>query len=431
MNVTIEKLVYGGEGLGHHEGSTVFVPYVLPGEVVAVRPTERKKKFVRGKPLHIVAPAPERVSAACPHFAACGGCHYQHIPYAAQLKYKSEILRETLARIGHVQWAGAIHAHGSPPLGYRNRAQWKVRTGGEPADSSSRSVVGYFRAGSSAVLPVEECPILAPALAETLRALAARGAAGRLPATLREVEAFCDAEGRQLLLNASFSEFGAPPRKLVESLRSALPPVESLLLHEAQRDRFELDGPGYISYRAMDRSYRVGHLSFFQVNRFLVDEMVRAVTADAAGALAMDLYAGVGLFTAPLAERFERVVAVESNEAAVRDLQANLETACARVQALVMDAEKYLAGCRESPDVVVLDPPRAGVGHAALARLIALAPQRILYLSCDPATLARDLAALTGAPLFNVAPYAITEISLFEMFPQTYHIETLVRLEKR
>ncbi len=431
MNVRIEKLVYGGEGLGHYEGSTVFVPYVLPGEVVAVRPTERKKKFVRGKPLHIVTPAPERVSAPCPHFAACGGCHYQHIPYEAQLKYKAEILRETLSRIGHVQWDGEIRAHPSPALGYRNRAQWKVRSAGDSSTPGARSAVGYSRAGSSALLPVQECPILAPALAETLRALTSLGAAGRLPATLKEVEAFCDAGGQRLLVNASCSEFGAPPRKLAESLRAALPGVESLLLHEAQRDRFELDGPGYISYAAAGGRFRVGHLSFFQVNRFLVDELVRAVADGPSGGLALELFAGVGLFTLPLARQFGRVVAVESNEAALRDLQANLDSAGVTAEALALDVEKYLASCRESPDLVVLDPPRAGAGHAAIARLIALGPPRITYLSCDPATLARDLAALTGAPLFNTAPYAITEMRLFDIFPQTYHIESLVRLEKR
>ncbi len=426
MNVRIEKLIYGGEGLGHHEGQTVFVPFVLPDEVVAIRPTDCRKKFVRGRVEQVVLPSPERAPAPCPHFGVCGGCHYQHIPYEAQLKYKAEILRETLARIGRVEWKGPIETHASPPLGYRNRAQWKIR----PADEGGRPAIGYFQAGSTLLCGVEACPILSPPVAEVLRTLHRLLLEGALPATLREVEAFADPNEKKMLLNASLVRFEGPPEALAHRLRSSLPGVETLLLHESRRDRLELFGPGFIHYLVRGIPYRVAHLSFFQVNGFLVDELVHAVVPDERGGLALDLFAGVGLFTLPLAERFDRVVAVESNPAAARDLQANIEQHTARAQHFHAEAESFLARSKETPDLIVLDPPRVGVSARALTLLKQVAPRRIIYLSCDPATLARDLAALTAAG-GDGATYEIREVLLFDVFPQTYHIETLVRLSRQ
>ncbi len=425
MNIKIEKLVYGGDGLGHHEGHTVFVPFVLPEEVVAVRPVEQRKKFVRGRVEQVVTPSPQRTTAPCPHFGVCGGCHYQHIPYEAQLRYKSEILRETLGRIGRVEWNGPIPGHASPPFGYRNRAQWNIRAAGAAGGAG----IGYFQAGSSLLCAVGECPILSPRLAETLRAASHLLGQGKLPATLREVEAFADSTDTKLLLNASLESFDAAPEALADIFRNNLPGVESILLHESRRDLFELFGPGFLHYEACGIPYRVGHLSFFQVNRFLVEELVRAVLAEEQGRLALDLFAGVGLFTVPLARNFERVVGVEANLAAARDLQTNLKENSVAEQ--VNDAaEAFLARWTETPDLVVLDPPRAGVSPQALARLKRIAPARITYLSCDPATLARDLNALTS-PAGGPGGYEIREIHLFDVFPQTYHIEALVRLGRR
>ena len=426
MEVKIEKLVYGGEGLGHHDGHTVFVPFVLPDEVVSVRPIDRRKKFVRGRVQQVVTPSPQRTPARCPHFAVCGGCHYQHIPYEAQLKYKAEIIRETLGRLGRVNWEGPIVPHASPPFGYRNRAQWEVR----PAREGSGADIGYHQAGSSVLCPVEECPILSPRLAETLAALGGLLAQGRAPATLREVEALADSADAKILLNVSLERFDASPATLADTLRNALPGVETILLHETSRDRFELFGPGFIHYQAGGNRYRVGHLSFFQVNRFLADELVRAVTEEEHGGLALDLFAGVGLFTIPLSQRFERVAGVESNPAAARDFQANIEQSGVRAQAVNLPVESLLADWKETPELVVLDPPRAGVPAPALARLAQLAPPRMTYLSCDPSTLARDLGVLTGGTA-KPAGYQISEVHLFDVFPQTYHIESLVRLKRR
>src|SRR5579864_3602390 len=151
FDLRIEKMVYGGDGLGHHEGHTVFAPFVLPEELVSIEPLERRKKFIRGRPAHIVDPSPKRIAPPCPYFGVCGGCHYQHIPYEFQLEYKSNILRETLSRLGRIIWDGPIVPHPSPAYGYRNRAQWKIapQPGGKPA-------IGYYQAASRTLCPVNE-----------------------------------------------------------------------------------------------------------------------------------------------------------------------------------------------------------------------------------------------------------------------------------
>ena len=421
MKLTIEKLVYGGEGLAHSDGQTIFVPFVLPGEVVEAQVIDRKKKFVRARLLEVLTPSPDRASPPCPHFTDCGGCDYQHMAYETQLRAKAEILRETLRRIGKASWEGPIKTHPSPPLGYRNRAQWKVRP---EAGRSGALSIGYFRSGTSALCAVTECPILSPRLAATLAALREWLAGGTLPPTLTELEAFADEAEPRILLNASFAGLSSSPEAIAATFHAAIPELATLLLHDTSRDRMELDGPGYISYRVGAAEYRVGHLSFFQTNRFLIEEMVAAVEGETPGGLALDLFAGVGLFTLPLARRFERVVAVESNPAAARDLKANLEAGGTSAQVMNSEVEKFLAAWKDRPDLVLLDPPRGGVPAAALARIAQLAPPRISYFSCDPATLARDLATLLAAE------YRITELQCFDVFPETFHIESLVRLER-
>lgn len=425
----IEKLVYGGDGLAHYEKSTVFIPFVIPGEVVRVLPTESKKKFIRGNPEQIVQPSAERVAARCPQFTVCGGCHYQHIPYDEQLNYKAGILRETLARIGKIEWTGEIHTHASPPFGYRNRAQWAVRPVGDPP----KPAIGYFQPSSSILAPTEVCPILAPKLEATLAALSGAFTEGRLLGNIRGIECFTDAAGEKALLNVSLEQTKQSPNTLATSLREIVPNVESILIHDEKSDDYQLLGPGYLHYAAAGQHFRVGHLSFFQVNRFVVDDLARAVVgvsapSDNKRGLALDLFAGVGLFSIPLAARFDRVIAVEGNVATARDLESNLKnhpTARGRH----VDTESFLARHKEPADLVVLDPPRAGLTPPAIQRLRDLGPQQIKYLSCDPATLARDLAAFTG-PTAPGSRYEIGNITLYDIFPQTYHIEALVKLQR-
>lgn len=433
IDLTIEKLVYGGEGLGHANNSTVFVPLVLPGERVLATPVEQKKKFVRAQIDQILQPAPERIVPKCRHFGDCGGCDYQHIPYESQLKFKSDILRETLRRIGRVEWAGPIATHASPPWAYRNRAQWKVRpyeakgeAGAFPSAEGKASLqIGYYRANSTSLCAVEDCCIISPLLLKSLLALREALLAAKLPRGLRELEAFVDPADTKIILTATFAGFPSRAAEHAETFRQTVPELSSLVFHDPSHDRMELFGPGFLEYEAAGTKFRVGHFSFFQVNRFLVDEMAREVVdVEPPGRLALDLFAGVGLFSVPLAKKFERVVSVESNPASTRDLEANLRGGGA-IEVRTADVARFLDRYKERPQLVVLDPPRSGMEPGSVERLARLVPDRVTYVSCDPPTLARDLS------VFQQSGYEIQDVHLFDLFPQTFHIETVVRLRRR
>jgi 23S rRNA (uracil1939-C5)-methyltransferase len=438
--LSIEKLVYGGDGLAHAEGNTVFVPYVLPGEGVRASVQTKKKKLIWAKLLEVTSPTAERIAAKCPHFQVCGGCHYQHIPAAEQARLKIEILRETLSRLGGIQWKGEITAHTGEPYGYRNRAQWAVRSGMPRA-------LGYYLPESSVILPIDVCPILSPRLAETFGLLQEMARGGRLPAGILEIEAFTDSADEKIALNVAFDKFSGSPTELADLFRKELPRLESLLLLDQKKNKFELTGPGFLVHEVAGFKYQVSHLSFFQVNRFLTEDLRQTITAGAKGDLALDLYSGVGFFTLPVAQSFEKVISVDANLAATRDLYANAKSAGVEVSSYNEHAEEFLKKTTEKPDFVVLDPPRAGLGTEAANALAALGAPEIVYLSCDPATLARDLAALTGSGrrvagattgdgvgagsvIAGASRYEISEMHMFDLFPQTFHIETLVRLRK-
>ena len=425
--LSIEKLIYGGDALAHTEANTVFVPFVLPGERVMASVRTRRKNLIHANLLKVEQASPARIAPPCPHFGVCGGCHYQHIEFAKQVGYKKQILLETLSRLGGVKWTGAIEEHSAQPYSYRNRAQWAFR------DAMPRAL-GYFLPESARILAIDECPVLSPSLATAFGQLQALARGNMLPPGVLEVEAFADSDDSKIALNVAFERFPKPAKALVADFKAALPALETLLLLDQSKNRFELDGPGYLMHKAGGFAYRVSHLSFFQVNRFLIEDLLQTVLRGAKGGLALDLYAGVGFFTLPLAKAFSRVASVDANLAATRDLQVNAEAAGVAVASENEHTEEFLKKFKEQPDLVILDPPRAGLGAEAAARLADLRAPEILYLSCDPSTLARDLAVLTHSarkPSTGIAPeqrYEIVEVHLFDLFPQTFHIETLVRL---
>lgn len=429
LRLSIEKLVYGGDGLAHADGNTVFVPYVLPGEEVRATEKSKKKKVIWAKLEEVTRTSKERIAAPCPHFQTCGGCHYQHIAIGEQVRLKKEILRETLSRLGGISWDGPIQEHTAEPYGYRNRAQWAVRDGKPRA-------LGYFLPESSFIVPIDECRVLSPQLAKTFGQLQEMARSGALPAGILEIEAFADSADEKIALNVAFERFAKPAAELAGVLQGAMPQVESLLLLDQKKDKFELNGPGFLEHEAGGYKFRVSHLSFFQVNRFLLNDLLATVVAGAKGRLALDMYAGVGFFTMPLAMAFEKVVSVDANLAATRDLYANAEAAGVAVTTHNEHAEEFLKKTKDRPEFVVLDPPRAGLGAETAAKLAELGAEQIVYLSCDPSTLARDLAVLLDSPRRpkevakpNVR-YELTDVHMFDLFPQTYHIETLVRLRR-
>jgi 23S rRNA (uracil1939-C5)-methyltransferase len=297
--------------------------------------------------------------------------------------------------------------------------------------------LGYYLQESARIVPIDQCPVLSPTLHAAFVKLQEMARANTLPTGLLEIEAFADSTDTKIALNAAFERFVKPAKDLIADFRGALPNLESLLILDQSKNRFELSGPGYLHHQAGGFSYRVSHLSFFQVNRFLIEELLKAVVGGKQGTFALDLYAGVGFFTLPLAKAFSRVVSVDANLAATEDLRSNVNDAGLEIVSENSHTEEFLKKFAERPDFVVLDPPRAGLGAEVAAKLATLGAAEIAYLSCDPSTLARDLAVLTDSArrpqTTGIDPghrYKISDVQLFDLFPQTYHIETLVRLRK-
>ena len=431
LTLEIEKLVYGGDGLAFHEGRPVFVPFVLPGEVIDAIPVQASRKLVRAMPANVSHPAGHRIEPACPHFTQCGGCHYQHMPYeslpagagqpaaAGQLQLKVDILAEQLRRLGKIEWEGEIPVHSAEPWNYRNRIQLRVVP--HPAKPGILQV-GYNRPGSHRLWPVDRCPISSPQLNRLIEVLNRLSAEQRLPMSLRGVEAFADDRDESLWVTLRLPGIDFDLAAVTEMFRTEVSGLLSLQYHETSTRRRTTDGLGWNYWHAGPHRWRVGHQSFFQVNRHMADKALERVTADLEGKVALDLYAGVGLFSRALADKFERVVAVEGHPPTAADLAANTADLDA-VEPQTVAVAEYLEGFPEKCDAVVADPPRAGLGPKVTKALLELAPARLVYLSCDPSTLARDLA--------NLAPdYRITSIEMLDLFPQTFHIESLVRLER-
>ena len=452
MLLNIEKLIYGGDGLARlpaddrGRGKAVFVPFVLAGEKIEAVLTEEKPGFARANAVAIVEPSPHRIQPPCPYFGSCGGCHYQHASYEHQLEIKKEILRENLRRIAKLELECEIEVHPSPPWNYRNRSRLQVQTRPEFA-------AGYFKLSSHELLPVEECPISSPLINRGIAALWQAGRAGKAVEGVREVEFFANADANKdgdankkdarLLV-----EFLCAPearraavRAWAEELCAAMPEIAGVVaFREPQKGVQEplvAVGASELTYQTKTAAYRVSAGAFFQTNRFLTDELINLVTAGRSGELALDLYAGVGLFSTALACDFRHIVSVESSQTAANDLQYNLPINGKAVQAA---AEQYLTGLGDKgrvgngadgavlpqlthkPDLVVVDPPRGGLGDRVARLLASAGAPRVTYVSCDSATLARDLVPL------QAAGYRVEEVHLVDLFPQTYHLESVVQL---
>jgi 23S rRNA (uracil1939-C5)-methyltransferase len=393
FEITVEKLVYGGEGLGRLEGRAVLAPFVLPGERALVRGVSEKPGLLRARLLQVIDTAPERVAPPCPYFTLCGGCHYQHAAYQAQLALKRAILEDQLRRIGKIAPPTEIGVLASEPLFYRNRVQLHIANG----------ALGYREAQSRKLCPIENCPVASPAINAAIAILRQMLRDSRWPRFVRVIELFTNETEMQL--NVLETEHPVA-RRFFDWCAERIPGLVS----------------GALDYPAAGRIWRVSYGSFFQVNRFLIDRLVETALVGAAGQHALDLYAGVGLFSLPLAQRFDSVTAVESGAHASADLRYNAERAGLHLRVEQTDAEAWLEQLETAPDFVLLDPPRAGVGQRMVARLSQLRPPCLVIVSCDPATLARDLAGLTAAG------YRIDSLILVDLFPQTYHLETVVRL---
>lgn len=395
MQVRFEKLLYGGDGLARTETKVVMAPFVAPGELADIQITKEHPSRLEARVEQIVEPSPHRVAARCAVFQRCGGCHFQHLTYDAQLEAKRLMLVESLERIGGIKLDAPPAVISGEPWHYRNRAQFHF-DGGK---------IGFHAAGSNRLVEISECPISSPKLNEAIAALRQMRREPRFPKFLHAVELFTD-------------------EKLVQlNVLAAAKPVAKAFFEWAGERIPGANRPA-LDYAAGGHTFRVSHQSFFQVNRFLLEPLVDAALRDADGFQALDLYAGVGLFTLPLTQRFSRkVTAVEVVKSASADLTFNLERAGRDAAVVQQSVEMFLGAYRERPDFCLADPPRAGLGKEVVKQLARIHPRRLTIVSCDPTTLARDLKALIAAG------YQLLDVTLIDLFPQTFHLESVVRLE--
>ncbi len=384
LEVRVEKLVDGGDGLARFEGIPIFVPRSAPGDRLRVRMVERKRGYGRAEILEVLEPGEGRRDPPCPHFERCGGCDLQHLEEDVQLKAKAQAVRETLRRLGGVETLPKVTVVPGRPWGYRLRAQLHV-----DEDPERGLRVGYFGRGSHQLEPVTECRVLVPEL---------EGALSVLPRQLRDVR------HRRIDLTAGDA-----------SQWTSSPPVEGL-------------PQGEVETRIGDFAYAYDARCFFQSHRQLIPALLEHAlgpeTGEEAGT-AYDLFAGVGLFSLPLARRFERVIAVEGDRIANRYAKRNAKAN--GIKNLTVERQSVESWIRRLPPkrpLVLVDPPRFGLTHEVRRALVERRPRRLTYVSCHAATLARDLKQLRRG-------FRIESLALLDMFPQTGHMEAVVQLVDR
>lgn len=448
--IRIDDLAFGGEGVGRHEGQVQFVHGALPGETVRIIPMGGGKRWQRARLLEILEPSSLRISPVCSHTDLCGGCAYQTLAYEAQLDAKARQVRENIARIAGIHPPEVASPLPAPErFHYRNKMEFSFSPrawdpAGVPDEPVAGPAVGLHARGRfDAILDIHDCALV-------------DSEANRLLATIRdaarslEIPAYHSrrAEGilRHLVLRSSrftgewllaLVAREADPRihRLAEICRAAHPQIAGFLLwvHPGlatvarAEEEMLLFGRGTIVERLLDLEFELSASSFFQTNSSAAEGLIHELRALApAGGRVLDLYCGVGTLGLALAGGAEEIVGVESVEAAVLDARRNAaRNGIGNSRFIAAPAEDWLSGAREfRPHLVVVDPPRAGLHPRSLAGVTALAAPAILYVSCNPATLARDLAGLTAAG------YRADAMRILDMFPHTPHVETIVRLRR-
>lgn len=422
LDLTLTGFAYGGDTLGRIPASApgqpdrvVFVPFGIPGERVRVQVVEQRRGFARAGLLEVLEPSPERVTPRCKHFGTCGGCHYQHMPYAAQLKAKTEILRDQFRRIGHIPEPPVIDAVASPePWNYRNQVQFHLtpegRLGYISADIPLQSQSTNLPKVRSTVTPITECHLPEPALNALWPRL--------------EFEPGTDIERVAIRQGAD--------EELMVVLESDAPDLPELdmeagisVVHTFEEHAVVMAGNDHITMQVLGRDFRVSAPSFFQVNTPMAAKMVEHILSHLPThqSTIIDVYCGAGLFSAFLAPLCRHLVGIESSPSACDDFTWNLDE-FENVDLYEDAAENVLPALDLQPDLVLLDPPRAGLEPAALSALLQLKPPTIVYVSCDPSTLARDARRLLDGG------YTLRSSTPFDLFPQTYHIESISWFER-
>jgi 23S rRNA (uracil1939-C5)-methyltransferase len=404
LEVTMTTLSYGGDCLGRlPDGRVVFIPYGIPGERVVIEVVEDNRNFARGKLAKVLEPAAERIEPRCKHFGRCGGCHYQHIAYDAQLRYKTGILMDQLTRVGKLANPPAPQVIPSPSqFQYRNNLRFHINEVGKP---------GFLAPHSELVIPVVECHLPENTIAEIWKSITLEAESG-----IDQIELRCGKDGEVLISLEGSDEI--PPEFETEAGCS--------VVYAGPGGRVILAGEDILSMQVQECNFQVSGGAFFQVNTAMAGVVVETLRQNlnlSTDTCLMDLYCGVGLFSAFFAGDVKEVIGVELSPDACLDFAANLDE-FDNVSLYEGPVERVLPRLKARPEVVILDPPRAGLHPKALEALLALKPGQIAYISCDPATLARDLSKLTESD------YRLEKVFLLDLFPQTYLIETVAFCNK-
>ena len=402
FDILLEKLTYGGEAMGRlPDGRAVFVPFGLPGEQVRVRLTQDKQNFARGELVEVVTASPERIDPKCKHFGKCGGCHYQNLSYENQLQAKTEILRDQFQRIGKIENPPIKPIVPSPlEWNYRNHVQFHLTAEGK---------LGFVNSKGNSVFPIEECH-----LPET-----------GIDSFWRELQFESNKEVERVSLRAGHNE---ELMIVLESENFETPELEIeadvSVVHLFDEHPVVIAGRDHFVVSVLEKDFRVSAASFFQVNTKMAEKMVEYLLARLPVSMSttvLDVYCGVGLFSKFFASKCEQVIGIEASESACEDFVFNLDE-FDNVELYEGAAEEILpglAGRLDSSTFVIVDPPRAGLERHALDAILSIKPQIIAYVSCDPSTLARDAARLINGG------YRLVEVTPFDLFPQTYHIESI------
>jgi 23S rRNA (uracil1939-C5)-methyltransferase len=364
---------------------------------VRIRLTDEKRGFARGELVKVLSSSPERVAPRCRHFGACGGCHYQHLPYARQLLAKTEILRDQLVRIGRIVDPPVAPMVACPdPWNYRNHIQFHL-------DEAGR--IGFQAPYSNRLVPISECHLPEALLNAVWPQLHFEAGS-----EIERISLRLGAEGEVMLVLESL--IPEPPALEIQAAIS--------VVHSFEDHTVVLAGADCLRMRVLERDFLVSAGSFFQVNTLMAGKMVAHVLERLPAGLEtiLDVYCGAGLFSAFLAPKCGRLIAVESSPSACADFTVNLDE-FGHVELYEGSAEEVLPHLQASPDFALADPPRAGLDRRALDAILKLGPPTLVYISCDPSTLARDAARLIAGG------YRLVEVTPFDLFPQTYHIESL------
>ena len=404
QTVKLNKLTYGGDALGRlSDGRAVFVPFALPGEIVSLHTLGEKRGHVRAELVEVLEPSPERIASKCLHFGVCGGCHYQHLSHPAQLIAKTGILHDQLTRIGKIE---------APPLkpmvpsskewNYRNHVQFHLTQAGQ---------LGFIDALSRNILPIRECHLPEPSLNILWPRLEFD------PGLWLERVSLRLGMDEQAMLVLESRSPDTPELELEADLS---------VVHLAGEDAVVMAGDDHLIMQVNDRPFHVSAASFFQVNTEIAGKMAAHLLAHlpvSPATTLLDVYCGVGLFSAFFAPVVGRLIGIESSPSACGDFAINLDE-FDNVELYQAPAEEVMPVMEDKPDLVILDPPRAGLEKRVLDALLVLAPARIAYVSCDPSTLARDAAHMIAGG------YRPAQVTPFDLFPQTYHIESISIFEK-